>query len=156
MKKSLATLLVIIFLHLPSAVVIASDSVAADSGKLGIKESYVMLYYKSLYAPRNFYGDVLGLEATFYDEWVTLYRITTSSYVGIVKEGEGAYHSVRDNNAVMLSLVVDNVNSWFDKIKLNQDVVILKEIYNNKNAPIRAFLLEDPGGYTVEVFQWMK
>lgn len=121
-----------------------------------ITESYVMLYYKTLEAPRNFYGKTLGLEATFEDEWVTLYRITSGSSVGVVKEGGTAYHSVRENNAVMLSLVVDNVDSWYEKIKTNQNLVMLKEIYNHESAPIRAFLVEDPGGYTVEIFQWVK
>ncbi len=121
-----------------------------------IAESYVMLYYKSLDAPRIFYGKTLGLEPGYEDEWVTLYRITTGSSVGVVKEGGTAYHSVQENNAVMLSLVVDNVDSWYEKIKANQNLVMLKEIYNHESAPIRAFLVEDPGGYTVEIFQWVK
>ena len=49
-----------------------------------IAESYVMLYYKTLEAPRNFYGKTLGLEPTYEDEWVTLYRITSGSSVGVV------------------------------------------------------------------------
>ena len=121
-----------------------------------IAESYVMLYYKTLDAPRNFYGDVLGLEASFEDEWVTLYRITSSSYVGVVKEGGTAYHKAQENSAVKLSLVVDNVDSWYEKIKTSQGVTILKEIYNHDSAPIRAFLIEDPGAYTIEIFPWLK
>ena len=56
----------------------------------------------------------------------------------------------------MLSLVVNDVDAWYEKVTANTDVVILKEIYNNKSAPIRAFLVQDPGGYSVEVFQWVK
>ena len=121
-----------------------------------IAESYVMLYYQSMEAPRNFYGKVLGLEATLDDEWVTLYKITPTSYVGVVKEGGTAFHKVQENSAVMLSLVVDDVDSWYEKIKASQDVTMIKEIYNHDSAPIRAFLVEDPGGYTVEIFQWVK
>ena len=139
-----------------SASYASSDNDKKMMNNSKITESYVMLYYKTLEAPRNFYGETLGLETTFEDEWVTLYRITPSSYVGVVKEGGTAYHSARETNAVMLSLVVDNVDSWYEKIKTNQNLVMLKEIYNHESAPIRAFLVEDPGGYTVEIFQWVK
>ena len=76
--------------------------------------------------------------------------------MGLVKEGEAGYHKVQESNAVMLSLVVDDVDAWYKKITAYPDVAILKEIYNNENAPIRAFLVEDPGGYSLEVFQWVK
>jgi len=125
-------------------------------GNTGFRESYVMLYYRSLDAPRKFYGDVLGLKAGYEDEWVTLFSITPTSHVGVVKEGGSAWHSVQDNNAVMLSLVVDDVDGWYARIKDTQGITVLKEIYNNANAPIRAFLVADPGGYTVEIFQWLK
>ena len=120
-----------------------------------INESYVMLYYRDLVAPRHFYADILGLESTLEDDWVNLYRLTANSFVGVVKEGKGAYHKVQDTNAVMLSIVVDNVDQWYARVKSFQDVKILKKIYNNENVPIRAFLIADPGAYTIEIFQWL-
>ncbi len=120
-----------------------------------ISESYIMLYYKDMSAPRHFYADILGLESTLEDDWVNLYRLTGNSFVGVVKEGKTAYHAVQDTNAVMLSIVVDNVDQWYARVKSFQDVKILKEIYNNENVPIRAFLIADPGGYTIEIFQWL-
>ena len=120
-----------------------------------INESYIMLYYRDLTAPRHFYGDILGLESTLAEDWVNLYRLTPNSFVGVVKEGKGAYHKVQDTNAVMLSIVVDDVDQWYARVKSFQDVKILKKIYNNENAPIRAFLIADPGAYTIEIFQWL-
>jgi hypothetical protein len=134
----------------------SSDSKKKTMTNPDIAESYVMLYYKTLEAPRNFYANILGLEASYEDDWVSLYRITETSFVGLVKEGEAGYHKVQESNAVMLSLVVDDVDAWYKKITAYPDVALLKEIYNNENAPIRAFLVEDPGGYSLEVFQWVK
>ena len=42
-------------------------------------EQYTMLYYQDIAAARKFYGDVLGLEPTFNDQWVTLYRYRLGS-----------------------------------------------------------------------------
>ena len=153
MKEIITGIVLLVFVIAGYA---SSDKEKKTMSDSKIAESYVMLYYKSLDAPRNFYGKILGLETAFDDEWVTLYKITSTSYVGVVKEGGTAYHKAQEHSAVMLSLVVEDVDSWYEKIRMNEDLVILKEIYNHDSAPIRAFLVEDPGGYTIEIFQWLK
>ena len=153
MKNMMTCLMLMLLVFSANA---SSDSKEKTMAKSDVAESYVMLYYKTLEAPRNFYANILGLEASYEDDWVSLYRITKNSFVGTVKEGQAAYHKVQESSAVMLSLVVDDVDAWYKKITAHPDVAILKEIYNNENAPIRAFLVEDPGGYSLEVFQWVK
>ena len=122
----------------------------------GINEQYTMLYYKDIEAPRKFYGGLLGLNATMEDEWLSLYRLTPASYIGVIREGGGAWHKVQENNAVMISIVSDDVDGWYERIRQDGSVTILKEIYDNESVPIRAFLVQDPGGYTVEFFQWVQ
>ncbi|NKB36974.1 MAG: hypothetical protein GKR93_07340 [Gammaproteobacteria bacterium] len=117
-------------------------------------DSYVMLYYGDLAEPRKFYGETLGFTATMEDDWLSLYKITSGSYVGIIKEGGTAYHPARNENSVMLSLTVADADAWYEKLQAAGDIKILKEIYNHSKAPIRAFVAEDPGGYTVEIFEW--
>ncbi len=112
-----------------------------------------MFYYEDLDGAARFYGDVLGLEKTLDWEWVKFYKTGPSSAVGIVKEGEGAWHEVQTKNAVMLSLVTDDVDAWHARLEGNAGVVFLKPIRDG--GGIRSFLLEDPGGYTVEFFQWL-
>jgi len=121
-----------------------------------INEQYTMLYYKDMKAPRKFYGGLLGLSSAMDDEWLSLYQLTPASYIGVIKEGEGSWHKVQENNAVMISIVTDDVDGWYERIRQDSSVSILKEIYNNQSVPIRAFLVQDPGGYTVEFFQWVK
>ncbi|MFT5350826.1 MAG: putative enzyme related to lactoylglutathione lyase [Planctomycetota bacterium] len=121
-----------------------------------ITDSTVMLYYKNLDAPRSFYKDLLGLESTYEDVWVSIYKLTPSSAVGLVLEGGTAYHKAKQDNAVMLSIGVEDVDAWYEKIQSAEGVKTLKEIYDHPKAPIRAFLVEDPGGYTIEILQWLK
>ena len=56
----------------------------------------------------------------------------------------------------MISIVTNDVDAWYERILADGSVKILMEIYDNESVPIRAFLMEDPGGYTVEVFQWLQ
>jgi extradiol dioxygenase family protein len=114
-----------------------------------------MLYYKDLSVARRFYGDILGLQKTMEDSWVTIYRSSPSSFIGIVKGGaKGAYHHAQDRNAVMITIVTDNLEAWHDQLKRAKGVTFLKEIYEGVHTPVRAFLVEDPGGYSVEFVQW--
>lgn len=122
----------------------------------GISEQYTMLYYKDMEAPRKFYGGLLGLTSTMDDEWLSLYQLTPTSFIGVIKEGEDSWHKVQEKNAVMISIVTDDVDGWYERIRQDGSVTILKEIYDNESVPIRAFVMEDPGGYTVEFFQWVQ
>lgn len=112
-----------------------------------------MFYYQDLEAATAFYGEILGLEKTFDWEWVKFFKTGPSSNVGLVKEGDGAYHEVQGTNAVMLSLVTTDVDAWYARLSGRDDVTFLKPLADG--GGIRSFLLRDPGGYTVEFFQWL-
>ena len=117
-----------------------------------ITSQTTMFYYKDIEPAARFYGEVLGLENTLDWSWVRFYRTGPASAVGLVTEGDGGWHKVQANNAVMLSLVTEEVDAWYARLRQRDDVVFLKDIADG--GPIRSFLLEDPGGYTVEFFQW--
>ena len=125
-----------------------------DGPELPLDEQITMFYYDDLEAASTFYGTLLGLEKTFDWDWVKFYRTGPSSSVGIVKNGEGAYHAPQPKNAVMLSLVTSDVDAWYGRLENREGVVFLKHI--GDGGGIRSFLLEDPGGYTVEFFQWLE
>lgn len=113
-----------------------------------------MFYYKDLERADHFYGNVLGLEKTLDWDWVKFYKTGPASTVGLVTEGDGGWHKVQETNAVMLSLVTEEVDAWYKQIKNREGAVFLKDIADG--GPIRSFLMEDPGGYTVEFFQWLE
>ena len=113
-----------------------------------------MLYYENIDAASAFYGEILGLEKTFDWTWVRFYQTGPASSIGIVTEGDGAWHKVQERNAVMVSLVTDEVDAWYDRLRERDDVVFLKHI--GDGGGIRNFMLQDPGGYTVEFFQWLE
>jgi hypothetical protein len=119
-----------------------------------LSSSVTMFYYKDIAPAARFYGEILGLENYLDWDWVQFYKTGPASYVGLVTEGEGAWHKVRDDNSVMLSLITDDVDAWYARLRDSGEVTFLKEI--GDGGPIRSFLLEDPGGYTVEFFQWLQ
>ena len=128
-----------------------------DSGTSEFTEQYVMLYYDDLSAASEFYGSVLGLKSTMDKEWAKLYQVTSNSFVGLIKSGgAGAYHKAKPGNSVMVSIVTEDIDTWYETVKKSGKVTFIKELANSENVPIRGFLILDPGGYTVEMFQWLK
>jgi len=112
----------------------------------------VMFYYDDLAEADRFYGDTLGLEKTLDDDWVKFYRTSGDATVGLVADSAGAWHKPQPDNAVMLSIVTPEVDAWYERLRGKDDVTFLKDI--GDGGPIRSFLIRDPGGYTVEFFQW--
>ncbi len=105
-----------------------------------------MFYYKDLAEVVPFYEETRGLTETFDQDWIKIYQLTTTSYVGLVQEGDESFYHAQPDNAVMLSFVTDQVDAWYEQLKRGKGTVFLKDIYNNEHVPIRAFLAADPGG----------
>ena len=123
--------------------------------RLDVSGHIVMLYYKDIDRAREFYGGALKLERTMENDWVTLFQVTPQSFVGTVQEGgAGGYHKAQETNAVMVSIATNSIVEWRDHLKEYGGITFIKDLYEAVNLPMKAFLVEDPGGYTVEFFQW--
>lgn len=118
-----------------------------------IDSQVTFLYYSDVDAAARFYDEVLQLRSTFDRGWVKIFAITPTSSVGLVDERRGAHQS-RGDNAVMLSLVTTDVDAWHVRLS-RAGVEILSNPADSSDVPVRAFLVRDPGGYTVEFFQWL-
>ena len=122
---------------------------------LDVSGHVVMLYYKDMEKAREFYGTALSLTASFVNDWVTVFQVTPKSYIGTVKEGgAGGFHKTQENNAVMVSLETSDIDRWYEHLKSYGDIHFIKDLYQATTLPMQAFLMLDPGGYTVEFFQW--
>ena len=152
LPKRPLVLLLLLLLSLPGSKLMAGET---NKPPISIKENILMLYYKDITEVVPFYEQTLGLAKTFDQEWVKIYQLSATSSIGVIQAGEKSFHQAQAENAVMLSIVTEDVDAWYERLKQNKEIVFLKEIANSENVPIRGFLVEDPGGYTVEFFQWL-
>ena len=122
-----------------------------------IEEQITMLYYGSDDWEKavHFYGSDLQLEATYDEDWVKIYKLTSGAFIGVVKDSDGGFHKPNKDSSVMVSIVSNPVDDWYGAILNAKNIKIEHEIYNSDTAPIRAFLIRDPGGYTIEFFEWL-
>lgn len=119
------------------------------------KSTITWFYYNDFDEASEFYGTTLGIELVLDAGWAKIYRTTGNAFVGLVdaREGKGTLQT-QETNAVLLTLVVDDVPAWYERLlasgaKLESEVKILEEVQ------IRTFFLSDPGGYSLEIQEFL-
>lgn len=111
------------------------------------------LYYRDLHPIALFYEDVLGLELVDDQKWARIYRVSGHAFIGMVA-GEKGFHQPQEKNAVLVTLVVDDVPRWYEHLQ-SKGVKMLTELRHMEEIQVRCFFFEDPGGYTFEVQQFL-
>jgi predicted enzyme related to lactoylglutathione lyase len=119
-----------------------------------VQSQITFFYYDDLEAASKFYGDIMGFGLVEDQKWAKIYRASGSAYVGIVA-GEKGFHKAQEKNAVLLTLLVNDVAQWCEYLK-SQGVKIVTELEEKKDIRVRCFFLEDPGGYSIEVQRFLK
>ena len=111
------------------------------------------LYYPDLRAAAEFYENFMGFELVEDQKWAKIYQISGPSYLGIVA-GEKGFFKPQKHNAVLITMLTQDVDSWYAHLK-SRGVKLLTGIQEKKDIGIRCFFLQDPGGYTLEVQQFL-
>ena len=97
----------------------------------------------------RFYEDVLGLTLAIDQGWSKIYRIDGQAHVGLVDETRGM-QKWQDKKTVQLCLRVPDVDAWYAWAEANA-VPGLTQMFDSDELGIRAFAMNDPEGYQIEV-----
>jgi predicted enzyme related to lactoylglutathione lyase len=122
-------------------------------GLQGVQSQITFLYYRQIGPAAAFYEETMGFELVEDQGWAKIYRVGGTAYVGIVA-GEKGFHSPQERNAVLVTLVVDDVAAWYENLK-SQGARMLSTLEHRHEIGIQCFFLQDPGGYTLEIQQFM-
>ena len=125
-----------------------------NQNKLRAKSQITFLYFRDLKPASEFLREVMGFDLVDDQGWAKIYRISGNAYLGIVDEQKG-FHKAQEKNAVLITIVVDDVSWWYDYLK-SKGVKILKELREVEDIGVRCFVLEAPGQYALEVQQFLE
>lgn len=73
-----------------------------------VASQITFFYYHDLAPIAHFYEEVMGFERVEDQGWAKIYRVNGRAFMGIVDEKRG-FHRAQERNAVLLTLVVDDV-----------------------------------------------
>lgn len=119
-----------------------------------VQGQITFLYYREIEPAAVFYGEVMGFELIEDQGWAKIYRVCGNAYLGVVA-GDKGFHTSQERNAVLVTLVVSDIEGWYKRLK-SRGVKLLTELQHREEIQIRCFFLEDPGGYSLEVQQFLK
>ncbi|MGI3211423.1 VOC family protein [Roseovarius tibetensis] len=115
----------------------------------GVVLAITFQYYRDLPTAMAFYEGVLGFELAIDQGWSKIYRIAGQAHVGLVDEVRGMQNWAADKTS-QLCLRVPDVEAWHAWAKAN-DVDGLTDPRDSAELGIRAFVMNDPEGYQIEV-----
>ena len=118
-----------------------------------LQSQITFLYYRDLARTARFYEDILQLELCDDQGDVRIYRVAEKAFVGIVAGTKG-HCQPQETNAVLVTLVADNVEDWYAYLK-ECGVKLLTEVKQPGNFPVKCFFFEDPEGYQYEVQRFL-
>jgi catechol 2,3-dioxygenase-like lactoylglutathione lyase family enzyme len=130
--------------------VIASTHEKSTPKSLSFHSTITWLYYKDVPETQNFYENVLGLEMLADQGWAKIYRISETSFLGIVDERRGM-HKFTETKAVNIGFIIDDIDGWFNYVKKYKPF----ELRNDKleiesGKKYTAFVGYDPENYFFE------
>lgn len=122
--------------------------VESKSEILSIQANLVFFYYSDLQEAERFYGGILGLKRVLDYGFAKIYRISPSTFIGLVDETKGM-HDPSEPKTVTLSFVTQEIDQWYQYLK-NQGIEIRNPLKDASRHPTRGFVAYDPAGYFLE------
>jgi predicted enzyme related to lactoylglutathione lyase len=119
-----------------------------------IQSQITFFYYPELAPAATFYEEVLGLPLVVDQGWARIYRVNGAAFLGIVA-GKKGFHQSKGKSAVLLTLVVDDTTEWYTYLQ-DRGVPLLTELQHREDIQIRCFYLQDPGGYSIEIQEFLQ
>jgi catechol 2,3-dioxygenase-like lactoylglutathione lyase family enzyme len=115
---------------------------------LNVQANLVFLYYEDLATAQDFYANILGLEMVLDYGFAKLFRVSMTTYVGLVDEQRGM-HRTTEPKTVTLSFVTNEIDEWYTYLK-EKGVEMRGKLGDAKRHPTRGFVAYDPEGYFLE------
>ncbi len=128
-----------------------SDATQKHPIDSGAEMLITFLYFKDMPRIIQFYEDVMGFKLAIDQGWSRIYRVSDSGYVGLVDETRG-HHRASPTKPVQICMRVPDVDLWYRYLAA-RGVDMLREPRENQELKIKAFVLQDPEGYTIEIQQ---
>jgi predicted enzyme related to lactoylglutathione lyase len=107
------------------------------------------LYYDDLEKAKEFYIDVMGFNLVVDQGWAKILNVADKAHIGLV-DGNVGYHRASPTKPVMITIVVDDVDQWYEHMQ-KLGIETLTKPRDNEELNLRMFLLEDPEGYVIEI-----
>lgn len=115
-----------------------------------------IFYYADLAAAARWYAEVIGLEPLMHLDGVEIFRIEGNAHLALVAEGKGSQRFIAGRQkSALLSIHTSDLEGWHARLfALGVEGTGMGAQIGADGTTIE-FKVYDPGGYTVEFFEWI-
>lgn len=111
-------------------------------------------YYNDLERADDFYSTIMEFEKVIDLSYARVFKITEGAHIGIVNSEEGYLKPSKDK-PVMLTIIVENIESWFNNLK-EKGINVKEGMVRRKKPDMTTLLIRDPEDYVIEILQFNK
>lgn len=126
-----------------------SGATTARPAELGVRATVQWLYFRDTAATNDFYTGLLGTEPTVDQGWAWAYPLSSSGFLGVV-DGTRGLHQATDDKGVTLSLIVEDVEAWYDWMRGVSGFDWRSDEIGDESGRVKVFVGYDPEGYYLE------
>lgn len=115
-----------------------------------------MFYYDDLAAATDWYEHVIGFEKILTFEGLALFRVHGGSQLALVGKGYGSQVPIAGTNkGAILSIHTRALQQWHERLFGRQVEGTGEGLHLGGDGRTIEFKVRDPGGYTIEFFDWI-
>ena len=116
---------------------------------------HTMFYYDDLQVAIDWYQQV-GFENVLNLDFVSIFRIAPSAYVSLVDGRNGSQRPIPGTaKGAMLSIETTDIEGWHRALFERRIEGTGKGLEIGCEGRTIEFKVRDPGGYTIEFFEWL-
>ena len=128
-------------------------SIAAENTNPSIAGGVPFFYYMDLQTAADWYKSKLGLKPLTEEDWVVIFELTPTSFLGLVDASSGTLRPTA-NKGALLSIETAELEAWWEKLKDVEGIDMIHGIEDGAGGMIEEFRINDPEGYIIEFFRW--
>ena len=121
-----------------------------------VLNALTMFYYRDLEAAAAWYENVIGFERVLSSKGLELFEIEGSSKLALIQDGFGSQKATTDHQkGAILSIETDQLEEWHARLFAFGVEGTGVGLLVGAGGMTLEFKIHDPGGYTVEFFEWI-
>ncbi len=116
-----------------------------------------LFYYADVPATARWYEQAIGFEKVLDYGWLAIFRIIDHAYLGLVSGEVGSQQPIAGaNKGAMVTIATRDLERWHRHLVDTGVAGVESHLQRGCEGDTLEFKIRDPGGYTLEFFQWLE
>ena len=132
-------------------------SIEALRSACRVDGAITLFYYDDVKPAADWYENVVGFEKVVDYGWLAIFRLVEHAYLGLVSAEAGSQRPIAGTNkGALVTISTRELELWWRCLREAGAVGAEEELQVGCDGRTLEFKLHDPGGYTLEFFEWVE